>query len=76
MTNAGIGAALKISDSLADEIEGLFDGEEAANCVMALATVFGRYIARIGGTEAETRERFRHFAEAVAFEAQSERLRC
>ena len=75
LTDAEIDASLKISDRLVDEIEALFAGEEAADCVMALATVFGRCIARCNGTEAENRERFRHFSEAAAFEAQSERLR-
>ena len=74
-TDAEMDASLEAVDRLANEIDEMFAGEEAANCVMALAAVFGRCVARFADTEQGIQERFADFAQLAAFELDAEHLR-
>lgn len=70
LTDEEVDASIVISGRLADEIETIFAGNVAADCVMALARVFGRAVAR--QRESPIKEQFRLFAEAALVECRYE----
>ena len=73
MTSADLDASLAISDRLSDQIEALFRGQLNADCVVALATVFGRCVGR--NESAAVGEQFFAFYDVATAEARHVRAR-
>lgn len=67
MNDAEAAEALEKSDRLVAGIEALFANEQMADCVMALAEVFGGCVAR-NTSDSSLREQFKAFAEAAMLE--------
>jgi hypothetical protein len=72
-TASDLSASLAISDRLSDQIEGLFLGQLNADCVFALAAVFGRFVGR--NEAATVGEQFASFMELALLEARHVRAR-
>ena len=72
-TDADLDASLAISERLSEQIEALFRGNLTADCVFALATVFGRCVGR--NEAAAVGEQFFAFYDVATAEARHVRAR-